>query len=1219
MKFGKYLASRQLELPEYSGHFINYKALKKMIKQLAAPATGDKPLSQADIERILKENNASFFFKVERELEKVNSFYLEKQSNLCITLDLLLVAKHDLFSNVKRLYDKNAQFEAEYLNFKNSITFLNLYQNFKKIHHDLMRLQQFILLNETGFLKVVKKWDKRSKSHTRELFILTAVNVQPVFHKDEINELSDLVTSSLFDLESIIDGDLTPLKTFSLDKHPRSSFQSFHGNNQQPTTSTEPGYKRHASIVEFFNNEENTSLNVEIIQNKEIDELYSSFVNIATIKEPELDLLDRWIDKVNDNMSEDNPELSRNVKLKYSRILLLAITNLKVSDDFLKLFLERINYNIDVTLVSNSFNNNKNLLHECCSIPAASTPESNEIINNGVKVVRSNDLISHSRLFIVKRVLEQSNSEDLKALLIAKDFNGRNCLHYASQNNRIDLLDILLQFFPREHLDDLDNESMSPLLLAIKHKHFEAIKRMVESGCEVYPEMNDEKLQYLPVNFACKTGDYETVKYLLTSSQNEGINAQDVEGLLPLHVAARSGHHFLVELLVDNGSDINLIDSLNKWPPIFYAASEGNLKTTQELLKFGAKVDLVDEDGYNVLYYCVIEGHISCLNELFRYYPIINKNESEALTSMLVDAKRLKVNKGVHNKDQTILNDDRDSGEEDEAKNIDTIPDLQLPPPILPLRRYGHNFLEQKVLIELVFPNNGSFISLFNSSTDMKAGRITLSSNNSDIIPRNIILPAADESKIDNCIFQTDVDSLSEFRIDFEIFPKFGTRLIAKTTVLAFSQINTSSPEVSSISLPLFDLRLKNIGEIRFNCQVIFPFGGTLLEASKFDTYWKSSTSFIKKGVQNPTSLSPHSYLSPSNIASTIGDAPTITGGAVTSTNELVSGTTSTSFVTATSLSGKYLRLKVCLLNDATPIVCPSWSISITDSIDLYLPNLSMEQLASVTDNLFDYEKVLQDLSSMTANDITLIKKLLKIIYLPLEVVLEVLNVDINLDIEIVFPSEYEIRNLPFVANVSLMLNNFIDFTLNDIFNHLRALRANNKTNRSIIFMSSNSLICKILNWKQPNFPVFLSMSGISFNPETKMFEERTTNGFLLDDESSSDEPSFDSFENDAYIHERNSNPDKLIEIAQEQTSKSIKDAVGFAVSNNLIGLITSIHLLRLVPKLIPLIRSRGLILVATNESHESDSSKELDTYTKTEINGIRSDDVLTFKDDITM
>jgi hypothetical protein len=29
MKYGKYLAKRQLDLPEYANYFINYKALKK--------------------------------------------------------------------------------------------------------------------------------------------------------------------------------------------------------------------------------------------------------------------------------------------------------------------------------------------------------------------------------------------------------------------------------------------------------------------------------------------------------------------------------------------------------------------------------------------------------------------------------------------------------------------------------------------------------------------------------------------------------------------------------------------------------------------------------------------------------------------------------------------------------------------------------------------------------------------------------------------------------------------------------------------------------------------------------------------------------------------------------------------------------------------------------------------------------------------------------------
>jgi hypothetical protein len=36
-----------------------------------------------------------------------------------------------------------------------------------------------------------------------------------------------------------------------------------------------------------------------------------------------------------------------------------------------------------------------------------------------------------------------------------------------------------------------------------------------------------------------------------------------------------------------------------------------------------------------------------------------------------------------------------------ELEMADGIPDLELPPPIIPLRRYGHNFLDKKVFIQL--------------------------------------------------------------------------------------------------------------------------------------------------------------------------------------------------------------------------------------------------------------------------------------------------------------------------------------------------------------------------------------------------------------------------------------------------------------------------------------------------------------------------------------
>lgn len=1239
MKFGKYLASRQLELPEYSGHFIDYKALKKLIKQLGMPAGGVEfgtlsSTNQLLTQQKLKENKALFFFRVERELEKVNSFYLEKQANLAVNLNLLLMKKDELLNKSAEL--ALSSLDASTLNFKSSILFLNLYQSFKKIHQDLLRLQQFIELNEAGFLKVVKKWDKRSKSHTKEMFLQTAVSVQPVFHKNEINELSDLVTQSLFDLELIMDGDYTVLASHKRTSGKASTSTSISLTNL--TESTDSNHEKRGLSDGNVAFEARRHNSITGFQNNEIDEFYSSFVNVATLKVPDMSILSRWIEKVN---SSSNSEGEASATYKFCKIFLLSVSNLKISDTFLESFLELINYDIDFEYISDDFNNSKSIIHECCSIPPASTLEddSHVIINNGVKVVNSTDSINHSRVFIVNHLIKTLSAESLANLLTCKDFNGRNCLHFASQNNRMDLLELLLPHFPKSHIDDLDNESMSPLLLAIKYDHFEVIQILILNGSNCFPESNESKLQYLPINYACKFSDYKTLEYLLKSSSStpELINKQDVEGLLPLHVIARSGNFKLIKLLIQFGAAINQLDGFNKWPPLFYAALEGHVKTTNELIKFGAHLDIVDEDGYNVLYYCVVEGHIEVLNQLLSYRNSLDgfsgQQKDTSMTSQSDTGGSF--TKNVSQEAAMSILDEADDLEDsgDLEKNVDAIPHLQLPPPILPLRRYGHNFLEQKVLIELIFPNDSRSINLFNSATDLKPGRITITSNISDIVPRNILLPASDGDKgSTNCIFQTEVDSLNEFRIDFEIFPKFGTRLIAKTTALNFSQIETSSPEINSILLPLFDMRLRNIGELKFNYQVIFPFAGTLLETTKYDTYWKSSTGLFKNKPAVKFSatggLSPNNFLSPSSFKTAHQNSNSNTNpGPASQANgvSVTAASTTSSFVTATSLSGKYLRIKVCLLNDGTPIVCPHWAIAVSENIELFFPNLSLEQLKSMTSKLFDYKKVMSDLAKMTIQDISFIKKLLKIIYLPLDIFLDILDPHINLSIELVFPSLYELDNIPFAGNLQLNLNSFIDLTLNKVFNHIRTpkIRENNGS-RSLIFLSSNSIVCKILNWKQPNFPVFLIMNGIVFNNCKKIFEARTANGLLMNELENEDSAKSPKQARNSLRSAQSKLKYQLLANDQELTIRSIKDAVNFTIDNNLIGIITSIQLLNLVPKLIPLIRSRGLVLVASNdivdpEDDDHFSYKELDTYNRTEINGLRFDDVLSFKENSDM
>ncbi|KAI4525868.1 hypothetical protein K525DRAFT_234073, partial [Schizophyllum commune Loenen D] len=120
MKFGKHIQAQQV--PGWSQYYLDYKFLKKIISSLAdrrpasdsaALALGVRPADLVDADAIsalsqasqeppiftdtdatrgddVQAHKAAFFFKLERELEKINLFYLQKEAELRLRLETLL-------------------------------------------------------------------------------------------------------------------------------------------------------------------------------------------------------------------------------------------------------------------------------------------------------------------------------------------------------------------------------------------------------------------------------------------------------------------------------------------------------------------------------------------------------------------------------------------------------------------------------------------------------------------------------------------------------------------------------------------------------------------------------------------------------------------------------------------------------------------------------------------------------------------------------------------------------------------------------------------------------------------------------------------------------------------------------------------------------------------------------------------------------------------------
>lgn len=107
---------------------------------------------------------------------------------------------------LKTLLDKKKVIQTRQGLSRRSAKFTTLEEGFQQFATDLNKLQQFVEINGTAFSKILKKWDKTSKSKTKELYLSRAVEVQPFFNATVISELSDQATTSLQELGAWSDG-----------------------------------------------------------------------------------------------------------------------------------------------------------------------------------------------------------------------------------------------------------------------------------------------------------------------------------------------------------------------------------------------------------------------------------------------------------------------------------------------------------------------------------------------------------------------------------------------------------------------------------------------------------------------------------------------------------------------------------------------------------------------------------------------------------------------------------------------------------------------------------------------------------------------------------------------------------------------------------------------------------------------------------------------------
>lgn len=548
-----------------------------------------------------------------------------------------------------------------------------------------------------------------------------------------------------------------------------------------------------------------------------------------------------------------------------------------------------------------------------------------------------------------------------------------------------------------ETIDLIDHDNFTPLIHSIVHDHLDCVNLLLSKSARIDPVSDAD---HVPLNLACEHGSVPIVELLLKHGAKI---LPDAEGLYPQHLVARSGQSpDLLLLLKQYGADLDQIDKLYGWTPLVHAASEGSVGCLQGLLKIGADAGIVDEKDLPAMYYAAWEGHLECMKLLT---PFNSRIQASALAAQ-----------------PTLGPMDSSSGPAPMALDPDAIPVLELPPPIIPLRRYGHNFLDTKTVVQLSFDDTEESPLVFFQDGKYPAARLTISSKVSDLIPKNIILPFQEDTRIVS--FQ--VADLDSFSLDFDVFPTYGAKIIAKTVVLPSTfkaaQGNTRC------CLPLFDPRLRAIGSISFNTQVIKPFNGQPLEITDFETYWKATSQFNQ----------------PTNAV-----------------------------VTGSSLSGTYVRLYVQYTSEGVPVIWPKWTIN-CGGLEIPVCRLTLEQFSATTARGTSREE-LSTLATKTADNVAEIYHILATAGITLKQALSLIPQGVHINLQILYPSPEEEKAL--ALGPAFEINGFIDSILMDVFDYARAQRAQSNASqvvRSVVFSSYSPRVCTTLNWKQPNFPVFL-------------------------------------------------------------------------------------------------------------------------------------------------
>lgn len=160
------------------------------------------------------------------------------------------------------------------------------------------------------------------------------------------------------------------------------------------------------------------------------------------------------------------------------------------------------------------------------------------------------------------------------------------------------------------------------------------------------------------MHLACLHQKFEILRYLLLNNSTFNINTTNKENKTLLNVAAESGCFRSSEMLLRKGADINIACKITGKTPLMSASMNGHDKIVQLLINAGAIINLINDNGFTPINAAAGEGHTETVRVLLEAGADINipniygctplnsaaSENHHSIVQLLIDSKKCDIN-----------------------------------------------------------------------------------------------------------------------------------------------------------------------------------------------------------------------------------------------------------------------------------------------------------------------------------------------------------------------------------------------------------------------------------------------------------------------------------------------------------------------------------------------------------------------------------------------